>query len=67
MIKYQEILCGGESVTFIKDIYINIMTCVRACGSESVVFLLKIRLHQGLSLSSYIFTLVVDEIIKDIQ
>jgi hypothetical protein len=67
MIKYQEILFGGESVTFIKDMYINIMTCVRAYSGESVLFLIKIILYQGLALSPYIFTLVMDEITNDIQ
>jgi Reverse transcriptase (RNA-dependent DNA polymerase) len=47
--------------------YTNIMTCVRACDNESDAFSIKIRLHQGLTLSLYIFTLVMDEIIKDIQ
>jgi Reverse transcriptase (RNA-dependent DNA polymerase) len=43
------------------------MTCVRACDGESDAFPIKIVLHQGSSLSSYIFTLVMDEITKDIQ
>jgi hypothetical protein len=34
---------------------------------ESDAFSVKIRLYQGLALSSYIFTLVMDEITKDIQ
>jgi hypothetical protein len=47
--------------------YINVMTCVIACNSKSDVFSIKIELHQRLVLSSYIFTLVTDEITKDIQ
>jgi Reverse transcriptase (RNA-dependent DNA polymerase) len=54
-------------VTLIKDMYINIVTYVRACDGESNAFLIKIRLHQGSALSLYIFTLVMDEITKDIQ
>jgi Reverse transcriptase (RNA-dependent DNA polymerase) len=54
-------------VTLIKDMYINVMICVRACDSEFDVFYIKIRLHQGSVLNPYIFTLVMDEITKDIQ
>jgi Reverse transcriptase (RNA-dependent DNA polymerase) len=70
MIKYQEISCGGRlkrNESLIKDMYINIMTDVRACEDESDVFPIKIELHQGSALSPYIFTLVMDEIMKDIQ
>jgi hypothetical protein len=54
-------------VILIKDIYTNVVTCVRACDGESGVFSIKIGLHQGSALSLYIFTLVMDEITKDIQ
>jgi hypothetical protein len=47
--------------------YINIMTYVRACDGESDAFPIKIGLHQESALSQYIFTLIIDEIIKDIQ
>jgi Reverse transcriptase (RNA-dependent DNA polymerase) len=43
-------------VTLIKDIYTNIVTCVRACDGES-----------DTALSPYFFTSVMDEITKDIQ
>jgi Reverse transcriptase (RNA-dependent DNA polymerase) len=54
-------------VTLIKDMYTNTVTCVRACDGESDTFPIKIGLHQGSALSTYIFTLVMDEITKDIQ
>jgi Reverse transcriptase (RNA-dependent DNA polymerase) len=47
--------------------YTNIVTCVRICDGESDVFSIKIGLHQGSTLSPYIFSLVMDEIRKDIQ
>jgi Reverse transcriptase (RNA-dependent DNA polymerase) len=47
--------------------YTNVVTCVRACDGESDTFPIKIELHQGSTLSPYIFTLVMDEITKDIQ
>jgi hypothetical protein len=40
--------------------YINIVTCVRACDDKSDTFSINIGLHQGSALSPYIFT-------KDIQ
>jgi Reverse transcriptase (RNA-dependent DNA polymerase) len=47
--------------------YTNIVTCVRACDGESDIFPIKIGLHQRSALNPYIFTLVMDEIINDIQ
>jgi hypothetical protein len=47
--------------------YINIVICVRACDGESDAFPIKIELYQESVLSSYIFTLMMDEIINDIQ
>jgi hypothetical protein len=47
--------------------HINIVTCVRACYDESDVLSIKIELHQRTILSPHIFTLVMYEIIKDIQ
>jgi Reverse transcriptase (RNA-dependent DNA polymerase) len=60
-------LVPTKYVTLIKDMYTNIVTCVRACDGESDIFSIKIRLYQGSTLSPYIFTLVMDEITKDIQ
>jgi Reverse transcriptase (RNA-dependent DNA polymerase) len=54
-------------VTLNKDMYTNVVTYVRACDGESEIFPIKIRLHQGSALSPYIFTLVMDEITKNIQ
>jgi Reverse transcriptase (RNA-dependent DNA polymerase) len=47
-------------VTLIKDMYTNV-------DGESDTFPIKIGLHQGSALILYIFTLVMDEITKDIQ
>jgi hypothetical protein len=43
------------------------VTYIRAYDSEFDVFSIKIELHQGSALDPYIFTLVMDEITKDIQ
>jgi Reverse transcriptase (RNA-dependent DNA polymerase) len=60
-------LVPTKYVTLIKDMYTNALTCVRACDGESDTFPIKIGLHQGSALIPYIFTLVMDEITKDIQ
>jgi hypothetical protein len=39
----------------------------KVCDGESDIFLIKIELHQGLALSPYIFTSVIDEITNDIR
>jgi Reverse transcriptase (RNA-dependent DNA polymerase) len=60
-------LIPTKYVTLIKDMYTNVVTCVRACDGESDTFSIKIGLHQWSVLSPYIFTLVMDEITKDIK
>jgi Reverse transcriptase (RNA-dependent DNA polymerase) len=60
-------LVPTKYVTLIKDMYKNIVTCVRVCDGEFDVFPIKIGLHQGSALSPYIFHLVMDEITKDIK
>jgi hypothetical protein len=54
MTKYQEISCDGflkrkcsnKVLVFIKDMYTNIMTSVRAYDDESNIFSIKIGLHE---------------------
>jgi hypothetical protein len=75
MTKYQEISCDGclkrkgfnKVLVFIKDMYTNIMTSVRAYDDESNIFSIKIGLHEESVLSPYIFTLVMDEVTMNIQ
>jgi Reverse transcriptase (RNA-dependent DNA polymerase) len=56
-------LVPTKYVTLIKDMYTNIVTY----DGESDIFPIKIRFHQGSTLSPYIFTLMMDEITNDIQ
>jgi hypothetical protein len=54
-------------IILIKDIYDNIVTSVRTSDEGTNDFLINIGLYQGLALSPYLFTLVMDEVIRDIQ
>jgi SAM-dependent MidA family methyltransferase len=65
-LKLQQII-NLSNCTQIKDMYTNVVTCIRACDGEFDAFPIKIGLHQKSVLSQYIFTSVMDEITKDIQ
>jgi hypothetical protein len=54
-------------VTFVKDMYNNGVTSVRANDGNTDYFPIKIGLHQGSALSPYLFALVMDEVTRDIQ
>ena len=54
-------------ITLIKDMYKNAMTFVRTYGDDTTDFPINIGLHQGLVLSPYLFALVMNEVIRDIQ
>jgi hypothetical protein len=53
--------------TLIKDMYDNVMASVRTSDRDTNDFPINIGLHQGSALSPYIFALVMDEVIRDIQ
>ena len=54
-------------ITLVKDMYKDAMTFVRTCDGDTRIFPIKIGLHQGSALSSYLFALVMDEVTRDIQ
>jgi hypothetical protein len=54
-------------ITLVKDMYDNIVPSVRTSDEDTNDFLINIRLHQGSALSLYLFTLVMDEVTRDIQ
>ena len=54
-------------VTLIKDMYNNAVTSVRTNDGNIDYFLIKIGLHQGSTLSLYLFALVMDEVTRNIQ
>jgi hypothetical protein len=43
------------------------VTFVRTCDGDTSDFSIKIGLHQGSALNSYLFVLVMDEVTRDIQ
>jgi hypothetical protein len=53
-------------ITLIKDMYDNVVTSVRTSDGDTNDFPINIALHQGSALSPYLFTLVMDEVTKDI-
>ena len=54
-------------ITLVKDMYHDVVICVRTCDGDTDDFLIKIGLHQGLTLSLYLFALVMDDVIRGIQ
>jgi hypothetical protein len=63
----QKCKISTKCITLIKDMYNNVVTSVQTSDGDTNDFLINIRLHQGSALSSYLFALVLDEVIKDIQ
>jgi hypothetical protein len=54
-------------ITLIKDMHDNIVTSVQTSDGDTNDFLINIWLYQGSTLSPYLFALVMDEVIRDIQ
>jgi hypothetical protein len=55
------------SCVLTQDMYRDVVTFVRTCDGDTSDFPIKIGLHQGSALSPYLFALVMDEVIRDIQ
>jgi hypothetical protein len=54
-------------IIFINDMCADIMISVIICDNESNIFFIKIELNQHSVLSPYIFILIINVVIKDIQ
>jgi hypothetical protein len=54
-------------ITLIKDMYDNVVTSVQISDGDTNDFPINIGLHQGSTLSPYLFVLVMDEVTRDIQ
>jgi hypothetical protein len=57
---------SSKCITLIKDIYYNVVTSVLTSDGDTSDFPINIGLHQGSVLSPYLFTLVMDEVTRDI-
>jgi hypothetical protein len=58
---------SSKYITLIKDMYDNVVTSIRTNDGDTNDSLINIGLHQGSALSPYLFTLVMDEVTRDIQ
>jgi hypothetical protein len=58
---------SSKYITLIKDMYNNIVISVWTSDGDTNDFLINIGLHQGSALSPYLFALVIDNVIRDIQ
>jgi hypothetical protein len=58
---------SSKYITLIKDMYSNVVTNIRTSDGDTNDFSINIGLHQGLALSPYLFSLVMDEVTRDIQ
>jgi hypothetical protein len=54
-------------ITLVKDMYKDAMTFVWTCDGDTTDFRINIGLHQRSVLSPYLFTLMLDEVTRDIQ
>ena len=54
-------------VSIIMDIYEGVVTNVRTCGGSTDEFLITIKVHQGLGLSPFLFTIIMDEITRHLR
>ena len=53
-------------ITLIKDMFKDATMFVRTCDDNTTDFPINIGLHQGSTLSHYLFDLVKDEVTRDI-
>jgi hypothetical protein len=58
---------SSKYITFIKDMYDNVVTIVRTSDGDTNDFPINIVLHRGSVLSPYLFALVMDEVTRDIR
>ena len=54
-------------INVIKDMYDGVVTSVRTTGGYMTEFPIRIGLHQGSALSCYLFTIMMDELTREIQ
>jgi hypothetical protein len=62
----QKYKVSTKYITLIKDMYDNVVTSVLTSDGDTNDFPINIGLHQGSTLSSYLFALVMDEVTRGI-
>jgi hypothetical protein len=63
----QKYKVSTKDIDHIKDMYNNIVKNVQTSDRDTNDFSINIGLHQGSALSRYLFSLVMDEVTRDIQ
>ena len=56
-----------DYIDMIRDTYEGVVTTMRSLTGETSEFPITVGLHQGLTLSPYLFALVMDELTRNIQ
>jgi len=54
----------SKYIDIVKDMYDEAIAIVRTTGRETSEFSITVELHQGLALSPYLFSLVMDELTR---
>jgi hypothetical protein len=67
VVGFAEDKVSTKYITLIKDMYDNVVTSVQTSDRDTNDFPINIGLHQGSALRPYLFALVMDEVIRDIQ
>ncbi|MES6771991.1 reverse transcriptase family protein, partial [Cutibacterium acnes] len=57
----------SRCIDIVKDMYDGAIASVRTTGGETNEFVITVGLHQGSTLSPYLFVLVMDELTRRIQ
>ena len=58
---------SGAYIRAIKDMYEGARTSVKSATGDTEYFLVDIELHQGSALSPFLFTVIMDELTREIQ
>jgi hypothetical protein len=58
---------SSKYIILIKDMYDNVVTSIWTSDGDTNDFPINIGLHQGSTLSPYLFALMMDEVTRDIQ
>ena len=60
-------MLGGKLLSGIKRMYVNSSACVRVKGGESERFRIDNGVRQGCSMSSWLFNIYMDGVMRDVK